>query len=115
MQLWDSIAIYGVGLIGGSIGMAVRHRKLAKEVVGVGRDSRGLELAQQLGASDRGPLDVASAVAKYDLVIVATPVHKVGEHVAQVRRSFRRECLVTDAGSTKRWIVQQVEAAEQGI
>ena len=58
MKLWNSVVIYGVGLIGGSIGMAIRQRGLAKEVIGVGRNPSSLDLAIELGAIDRYSVEI---------------------------------------------------------
>ena len=54
MVEYDTVAIVGVGLIGGSIGLAVRERKLAREVIGIGRRESSLNGARLVGAIDRG-------------------------------------------------------------
>lgn len=103
------MAIVGVGLIGGSIGLAVRSRGLAAEVVGVGRDPAALEQAARLGAIDRGTTDLAAGVADADVVAVCTPVGRIAELVHQVADRAPAHVLVTDAGSSKRQIVEAVE------
>lgn len=114
MQPLEHVAIYGVGLIGGSIGMAIRKRGLARQVSGIGRDRRSLDHAVTLGAIDCGVLELSQAVSDADLVVVCTPVHRIPEHVSQVRALCSEHCLVTDAGSTKRWIVEQCEQESKG-
>lgn len=109
MKPLKSVVIYGVGLIGGSVGMALRQRGLAEEVIGVGRYQASLDRAVELGALDRGCLDLDVAVASADLVLVATPVDQIVSHIARIREVCPDSCLVTDAGSTKSRIVQQVE------
>ena len=109
MKLWNSVVIYGVGLIGGSIGMAVRQRGLAKEVIGVGRNPSSLDLAIKLGAIDRYSVEIEPILDSADLVVVATPVGKIVDHIRQVREVCRSDCLITDAGSTKTQIVRQIE------
>jgi prephenate dehydrogenase len=109
MNPLNSVVIYGVGLIGGSVGMALRKRGLVEEVIGVGRSRASLDRAVELGALDRGCLELEEAVASADLVLVATPVDQIVSHIAQIRESCPDTCLVTDAGSTKSRIVQQVE------
>ncbi|MCA9106275.1 MAG: prephenate dehydrogenase/arogenate dehydrogenase family protein [Planctomycetales bacterium] len=103
---WEHIAILGVGLIGGSIGQAVRHRSLAKRVVGLGRSPRQLEIARSLGAIDEGTTDLSHAVTGADLVIIATPVNRIIEQVRAVQQMVEPGALITDAGSTKSDIVR---------
>ncbi|MFI5457586.1 MAG: prephenate dehydrogenase [Isosphaerales bacterium] len=103
------MAIIGVGLIGGSIGLAVRARGLAREVIGVGRDLFALDQAARLGAIDRGTTDLSAGVADADVVVVCTPVSRVAEDVGRVAESAPSHVLVTDAGSSKRHITEAVE------
>ena len=84
MELAGSVALVGVGLIGGSIGLALRTRKLASEVIGVGRDQATLDQARRLGAIDRGTTDMADGVAAAQVVVVCTPVSRVAEDVRRV-------------------------------
>ncbi len=63
LELAGTVALVGVGLIGGSIGLALRTRKLASEVIGVGRDQATLDQARRLGAIDRGTTDLGDGVA----------------------------------------------------
>jgi prephenate dehydrogenase len=109
LERLGTVAIIGVGLIGGSIGMTVRARRLAAEVVGVGRDPAKLDQAGRLGAVDRGTTDLSEAVADADLVVVCTPVSQVAEDVDRVATAAPSHVLVTDAGSAKRQIVEAVE------
>jgi prephenate dehydrogenase len=104
-----TVAVVGVGLIGGSIGMALRGRGLAREVVGVGRDMTSLEAARSRGAIDRATTDLASGVAEADVVVVCTPVGRVAEDVRRASESAPKGALITDAGSTKRAIVEAVD------
>jgi len=102
------VAVVGVGLIGGSIGMALRAKGMAREVVGVGRDAGRLEEARRLGAIDRGTVEMAEGVAAADVVVVCTPVGRVAEDVRRASELAPRSALLTDAGSTKRSIVEAV-------
>jgi len=110
MAEFDTVAIVGVGLIGGSIGRALRERKLAREVVGIGRREVALESAEQHGAIDRGTTNLHEGVADAQLVVVATPVDSIVDLVSQVAGASANRSLITDAGSTKREIVERVEA-----
>ena len=67
MESPGTVAIVGVGLIGGSIGLALRSRELASGVIGVGRDQATLDLAVRLGAIDRGTTDLEAGVAEADV------------------------------------------------
>jgi prephenate dehydrogenase len=108
---YDSIAIIGVGLIGGSIGLAVRERKLAREVIGIGRRESSLNGARLIGAIDRGTTDLSEGVAAAELIIVCTPVDTIVENVALAAAACRPNSLITDAGSTKETIVTTIDAA----
>jgi len=101
--------VVGVGLIGGSIGMALRDRGLAGEVVGVGRDMASLEQARSRGAIDRATTDMADGVSRADVVVVCTPVGRVAEDVRRAAEAAPATALITDAGSTKRAIVEAVD------
>ncbi len=95
------VAVLGVGLIGGSIGMAARRRGGA-EVYGYDPDPRVLEAAREIGAIDAQAPDVAGAVAGADVVFVAAPVGALSETVRLALDSAPLNCVVSDVGSTKR-------------
>jgi prephenate dehydrogenase len=101
---WPTVAIVGVGLIGGSLGRAVLARKLARRVIGVGRSQASLDAARRTGAITETALDPA-AVAEADLVVVATGVRSIPRLLEAVDQAVRPGTLVTDAGSTKASIV----------
>lgn len=111
MAEYDTVAIVGVGLIGGSIGLALRERKLARRVVGVGRRQMSLDGARKIGAIDHGVTNLATGVAEAQLIVVATPVDTVAERVVQAVAAAQPGALVTDVGSTKETIVSMVDAA----
>lgn len=110
----DTIAIVGVGLIGGSIGLAAKKRGLAERIVGVGRDLAHLEQARRLGAIDHGTLDLAEAVRGAVLVIFCTPVDRIAAQVRDAIACTSKPAIFTDAGSTKRAVVAAVEALRLG-
>jgi prephenate dehydrogenase len=111
MRTWNTVAIVGVGLIGGSIGMALRARQLARRVIGVGRRASSLAAAMQCGCVTEITTSLAEAAGQADLIVVCTPVEVVAEHVVAALRHCRTEAIVTDAGSTKAAIVAAVERA----
>lgn len=101
---WPTVAIVGVGLIGGSIGKAILARRLARRVVGIGRSAGSLAAARKAGCVTETSLDMA-AVADADLVVVATGVRAIPRLLDAVDAAARPGTLVTDAGSTKASIV----------
>lgn len=110
------VAIIGVGLIGGSLGMAACARGLAVEVVGVGPRAESLSLALELGAIHRAAPSMAEGVAGADLVIIATPVSATLKILEEISPLLDPGTVVTDVGSTKSGIVRQAEAVlPQGV
>jgi prephenate dehydrogenase len=107
------VAVLGVGLIGGSIGLAARRRADA-EVCGYDPDERVRAEALELGALDTQAADVADAVAGAEVVFVATPVGALAETVALALESAGPDCVVSDVGSTKR-LLADVGADERFI
>lgn len=101
---WPSVAIVGVGLIGGSVGRALRARRLADRVIGIGRSRESLAAARATGAVTEIALDPA-AVAEADLVVVATGVRAIPRLLEAVDAEVRPGTPITDAGSTKASIV----------
>ncbi|MEW8979461.1 MAG: prephenate dehydrogenase/arogenate dehydrogenase family protein [Symbiobacterium sp.] len=103
---FGTVVIWGVGLIGGSIGMALRQRGLADEVIGIGRaGSAGVPEAVRLGAVDRMVTDPAAALARADLVILATPVQAMIDLAPQAAPFLRPGSIVTDVASVKAAVV----------
>ena len=110
----NTVAIIGVGLIGGSIGLALRQRSLARTVVGIGRTASRLRVAEEIGAVSWVTTDVAQGVADAELIVVCTPVEHVVACVQQVSRACPAEALITDAGSTKGEICRALAAGLAG-
>jgi prephenate dehydrogenase len=110
----ETVAIVGVGLIGGSIGMALRARSLADRVVGIGRDRERLDEGIRLGAIDVATTDPGQGVQEADVVVVCTPVTRIANDVLAVAESAPQGVLITDAGSTKRGIVEAIEHDPRG-
>jgi prephenate dehydrogenase len=108
------VTIVGVGLIGGSIGLALRRRSGTLRVVGYGSRPATLVSAQKLGAISEIVTDARKAVADSDLVIVCAPVDHIVEQVTQLAAYCRPGTLITDAGSTKRTIVAELTEAAAG-
>ena len=105
----SSAAIIGVGLIGGSFGMALKKRGLAERVVGIGRNPERLQRAVDLGAVDAYSTDLEAA-AEADLIYVSTPVGMELGFIRQVIPLAKPGCVITDAGSTKVEICRGADA-----
>jgi prephenate dehydrogenase len=110
LPAYDTVAIVGVGLIGGSIGKALRERGLARRIVGVGRSQASLDEAIRVGVIDEGTTSLGVGVINADVVVVCTPVSEIAQHVRQAACDAPAGVLVTDAGSTKRIIVESIES-----
>ena len=111
MSLFNRVTIVGLGLIGGSLGMAVKRRGLAREVVGVSRSTTMVRRAQSRRAIDWGTTDLARGVKDADLVVLATPVDAIIAQGSRAARAMRRGSILTDVGSTKASIVRRLERA----
>ena len=109
MKRIKRVTIVGVGLIGGSIGLALRRRRKAIEVVGIGRRAESLRKAKQVGAVVRTTTDLAKGVAGSQLIVVCTPVDAIVETVRQIAPHATPGSLITDAGSTKAEIVSALD------
>ncbi|HAL56030.1 MAG TPA: prephenate dehydrogenase/arogenate dehydrogenase family protein [Bacteroidetes bacterium] len=101
----ERVTIIGVGLIGGSLGLAIRQRVRSAHVVGVDR-AEVLRRALQRGSIDRGEPDIAKAVRGADLVVLATPLSTILTLLPVVARSASPQTLVTDVGSVKSVVVK---------
>jgi prephenate dehydrogenase len=113
-MLFQRVAIIGVGLIGGSFALALKQAKACAHVTGAGRDPANLKLALERGVIDSMQKDAASATEDADLVLVATPVAQYPKVLAQVAKKLKPGALVTDAGSTKRDVIEAARQALKG-
>src|SRR5215211_6373121 len=108
------IAVLGVGLIGGSIGLAARER-LEAEVSGFDPDEELLERARELGAIDSARRSVAEAVQGAELVFCAAPVTALPGLAAEALDAASGDCAVTDVGSVKRDVIAALGSEGQFI
>jgi prephenate dehydrogenase len=102
------ISVFGVGLLGGSLGLAVRRARLADSVVGVGHRESTLRAAKDCGAIDRYTLSPAEGATGADLLVLATPVGLFGDLMREAAPALSPGCLITDVGSTKRAVLAAV-------
>jgi prephenate dehydrogenase len=101
-----SIAIVGVGLIGGSFALAMRRAGSVAKIVGVDRDAQALERAAALGVIDTAAESASEAASQADLVFVSVPVRAIGPVLHDVALGLGPQAVVTDAGSTKSDVVR---------
>ncbi len=109
MKLFNKVAIIGTGLVGGSLGLELRRRRLAGYVVGVCRHKSSLLKAKKMGAIDNGTLDIKEAVRDADLVILATPVNEFLVLARSIAPVLKKKAIITDVGSTKKSTVGSLE------
>ena len=108
--LFERMAIVGVGLIGGSLAKAVKEKKLVGEVLGVGRSEERLESARKLGIIDRYSGRMNDILGEADLVVVAGPVGVIVDLIREMIPFLKKGTIITDVGSVKKKIVEEVEA-----
>jgi prephenate dehydrogenase len=101
MRRLKTIAVIGVGLIGGSFALAMRRAGAVAKIVGVDRDGQALERAAALGIIDTAAQSASEAATGADLVFVSVPVRAIGPVLHDVALGLGRDAVVTDAGSTK--------------
>jgi prephenate dehydrogenase len=108
------VAVLGVGLIGGSIGLAARKR-LEAEVAGYDPDRSVVDRALELGAIDRSADSVAAACEGAELVFCAAPVHLLAGLAGDALEATGDGTVVTDVGSTKRLIAETLDLAPRFV
>ncbi|MCZ6795400.1 MAG: prephenate dehydrogenase [Planctomycetota bacterium] len=112
---YRTVSVVGLGLIGGSLALALRRAGFQGAILGVSRPE-SLEKARRLGAIDEGFSyeDIATAAARSDLIVLATPISRIVEHLdilGQTASNLRRGTVVTDVGSTKKEILEKATAS----
>lgn len=100
------LCVIGVGLIGGSLALALRRAGAVDEIVGAGRDEAHLRKAVELGVIDRFDVDAARAVAGADLVVVAVPLGAMRAVFLAIRDHMEDGAVLTDVGSAKQSVVE---------
>jgi prephenate dehydrogenase len=106
---WNQVTIIGTGLIGGSLGLALKRAGLAGRVVGVGHRRSTLDRAVACGAADAVTLDAAEGVRGSDLVVLGTAVGLFEPLLRQVAGHLAPGAVVIDVGSTKAEAVRTLD------
>lgn len=108
IRSFGKVALLGTGLMGGSLGMALRERRIVEEVWGYDRDPGVLETARDRGAVDHFSTNLKDVVQGADLVVLAVPVTSCLEIAARIRPYLSPGTILTDLGSTKSRLVEQI-------
>jgi prephenate dehydrogenase len=95
------VGIVGLGLIGGSLGLALRRLGGSLEVRGVAHHAEGVTAAQQRGAVDRASTDLRD-LSDCDIIVVATPINQIRSVLGQIAADIPRQAIITDVASVKR-------------
>ncbi len=112
--MFKKIAVFGVGLIGGSFALALKRAGAVERIVGVGRTAATLSRAKELGIVDATTTSVSEALADADLVLIAAPVAQTEAILAAIAPHLQPGTVVTDAGSTKTDVVAAARKALGG-
>ena len=107
---WSKLAVVGVGLLGGSIGMAVKQRRLAGRVDGYVRRAASVDDCLKAGAVDNASTDLFRAIEGADLIVLATPLGQMLEITTRLLPALKRGAIVTDVGSVKGSVVAELES-----
>lgn len=107
--MFQKIAIIGVGLLGGSLGLAIKQRKLASKVDGYVRRSASISECEQFRVVDHATRDIKRAVENADLIILCTPLSRMRELSEEMLPALKPGAIVTDVGSVKASVVQELE------
>jgi prephenate dehydrogenase len=105
----DKLVIFGVGLIGGSLALALKRSHYVRQIVGVGRQGDNMQKALDLGVVDAVEHDAAQAVAAADIVMIAAPVAQTPAILSKIAPHLNHKTIVTDAGSTKSDVAQSAQ------
>ena len=106
----EKICIIGLGLIGGSLGLAFKNaRGAAIQVIGVDADPVVIAAGIRLGAADQGTCDPVEGVTDADLIILCTPVLQIGALLKTIAPHLKAGAIVTDVGSTKGYVLEEMK------
>ena len=107
----NRLCIIGVGLIGGSLALALKKAGYCQEIIGAGRNKQRLEKAVELGVIDGYELDYAKAVSHADVVFVSVPMGSMAEVFTKMAPGLHKHTIVTDGGSAKQSVIDDAKTA----
>jgi prephenate dehydrogenase len=103
------IVIAGVGLVGGSVGLALKKTGFQGKIIGLGRRWSSLKKAIDAGAVDSVEMDFAEALKEADILLISTPVDTISKMVGEAVKYVPKGCIITDVGSTKAQLICEIE------
>ena len=106
------LCVIGVGLIGGSLALALKKAGYVDHVTGLGRSVENLQTAKQLGIIDSYETDYARAVSHADMVFISVPIGAMQEVFTKIEPHLQKHAIVTDGGSAKHTVI---EAAQNNL
>ncbi len=109
MKMFNKAVIIGTGLIGGSLGLALKKKKLVQTIFGLSFHQKNARLAKKIGAIDLIAKDL-EVVRDADLVILATPVESIIDIAWRIKDKLQKDCIVIDVGSTKEEVVSKLNS-----
>lgn len=111
----NKLCIFGVGLIGGSLALALKEKNYCKEIIGCSRNEAHLQRAKELGVIDSYTLDQKEAVQSADVVLLAVPIRAIGGIFKNIIDVLDEKTVITDAGSAKGSVIHAVRLACDGL
>lgn len=106
---WPKVTLVGVGLLGGSLGLALRQRRLAGQVAGYVRRAESVKECETLGVVDRADTDLWRAVEQASLVVLCTPIAQMRGLMERMLPKLAPGAVVTDVGSVKASVVAELD------
>ena len=106
---WDRISIIGVGMLGGSLGLAIKQRKMAGKVHAYVRRAEGVAECKQFSTADFATQSIAQAVEGADFIVICTPLAQMRQVMELMGPHLKPGAIITDVGSVKGSIVQELE------
>ena len=107
-QSFKKITIIGLGLIGGSIGLALKRAGSTAQLIGSARSQKTLDVALERNLVERVEIDIVKSVEDADLVILATPLSSFKKIILKVSHNLKPGCIVTDTGSSKLKVIEEL-------
>ena len=105
---FEKVCIVGLGLIGGSVGLAIKRSNISNQITGYARSNSTLERAIELGLVDKVEGNLKDAVNDCDLVILATPLSAFKKLVEEMSPFLKKDCIITDTGSAKLSVIEDL-------
>ncbi len=108
-MLFDKVTIIGIGLIGSSLARVIKREKLAQKIVCFDANEKYMRQAVALGVADAFAKSATDAVQDADLIVLSTPVGAYGKIVAEISPFLKKEAIITDVGSVKKYSLAEIE------